>query len=197
MMRNRPRILGITGGSGVGKGEVCRLLAQRGVKIIDTDSLAHRVILRSVTPAYDEILAYFGREILGDDNEIKRKKLGAIVFADKAKLAALSKIVHKYVRAKCEEIVAAYAGEIIAIDAPVLVEAAMQDMCDIIIGVFARHDLRIERIMARDGIERPAAESRINSQMPEAVLRGHVDIAVENNGTLQELEEKIREIKIV
>ena len=195
MMRNKPsRVIAVTGGSGVGKGEVCRILACRGVEIIDTDSLSHSTILRGATPAYDEITAEFGCGILNNDGEIDRKKLGAIVFADKAKLTVLSKIVHKYVRAQCEEIVRKSTGKVIAIDAPALVEAGMQDMCDTIIGIFADRDLRIQRITARDGISREAAEKRINSQMPDAELRGHVDIAIDNNGTLQELEGKLREI---
>ena len=193
MMQNKslPRIIGITGGSGVGKGEACRILAGRGVEIINTDSLAHRIILRGVSSAYDEVLTEFGSSILGDNGEIDRKKLGAIVFADKSRLAALSGIVHKYVRGQCEEIVRLSTGNIIAIDAPALIEAAMQDMCDDIIGIFAHRDLRIKRIMARDGISLDAAEKRIDSQMPDAVLRGYVDIAIDNNGTMQELEEKL------
>ena len=192
MMRNKPRIIAVTGGSGVGKGEVCRILARDGAEIIDTDSLAHRVMRRGETAAYDEVVAEFGREILGDDEEIDRKKLGPIVFSDKGKLAALSAIVHKYVRAQCEEIVAKSASDTIVIDAPALVEADMQYMCDVIVGIFARRDLRIARIIARDGISSEVAEKRIGSQMPDAVLRGHVDIAIENNGTIHELEEKLR-----
>jgi len=193
MMQNKPRIIGITGGSGVGKGEVCRIFERKGIEIIDTDSLSHKTILRGITPAYDEIIAEFGSNILGDDGEIDRKKLGSIVFSDKAKLAVLSKIVHKYVRAQCEEIVHNSTCKIIAIDAPALVEASMQDMCDSIIGIFACRDIRIARIMKRDSISCDAAQKRIDSQMSDDVLRGYVDIAIENNGTLHELEGMLRE----
>jgi len=192
-MQNKPRIIGITGGSGAGKGEVCRILARGGVEIIDTDSLSHRTIMRGETSAYDDVLFKFGYEILGNNLEIDRKKLGAIVFSDKEQLAVLSKIVHKYVRAQCEEIVRQSTSKTIAIDAPALVEANMQDMCDTVIGIFSNRNLRIDRIVARDGIGRDDAQKRIDSQMPDAILRGHVDIIVINNGTLQELEEKLRE----
>jgi len=196
MLSKRPMIIGITGGSGVGKGELCRILAARGIEIIDTDSLSHRAILHG-NPAYDEILSEFGIEILGANNEIDRKKLGKIVFSDKQRLATLSKIVHKYVQHECEKIVAASSAKAIAIDAPALVEANMQDFCDIIIGVFADNDLRIARIMARDNITRDAAQSRINSQMPNEQLRGYIHYAIENNGNLQELEAKLSEITIL
>lgn len=193
MLNNKPKIIGITGGSGVGKGEACRLLACRGMEIIDTDSLSHRVILRG-NAAYDEILQEFGGDILGENSEIDRKKLGAIVFSNKAKLAMLSSIVHKYVQKECEEIISNTTNSIIVIDAPALVEANMQGICDLVIGVFAKRDIRVERIMERDGIGRDAAQMRINSQMTDDVLRGYIDIAIDNNGTLQELEEKVREI---
>jgi len=193
MMRNRPRIIGLTGGSGVGKGEVCRILARRGAQIIDTDSLSHKAILRE-NPAYDEIIAHFGNKILADTGEVDRKKLGAIVFSDKSQLDMLSKIVHKYVQAECERIIQKSVAEIIVIDAPALVEANMHGDCDLVIGIFARKNLRIARIMARDGISLDAAERRIESQMPDDVLKTFVDMAIDNNDDISDLEEKLREI---
>lgn len=190
-MRSRARIIGVTGGSGAGKGEVCRILAHRGALIIDTDTIAHRVILMD-SPAYDEVLAAFGRKILGDDGQIARKKLGAIVFADKAKLAVLSGIVHKYVRVETERIITEGNCGLVVIDAAALIEAGMEDICDVVIGVFAEKNLRLQRIMARDDISCEDARRRIESQMADDVLRGYVDVTVENNGSLAELDEKVR-----
>lgn len=197
-MQNKPRIIGVTGGSGVGKGEVCRVLAGLGtdVLIIDADRVAHGVILAG-KPAYDKVLVAFGDGILGDDGEIARKKLGAIVFADKAQLSILSDIVHKYVRKECEDIVAANPDRVIVIDAAALVEGDMIGDCDVVIGVFAEHDLRAKRISVRDHISLDAAKQRIASQMADDVLRGHVDVVVENSGTLEELREKVRKLGIL
>jgi len=193
MMQNRPKIIGLTGGSGVGKGEVCRILGRSGAEIIDTDSLSHKAILRG-NPAYDEIIAHFGGDILAKTGEIDRKKLGAIVFSDKSQLDALSKIVHKYVQIECENIIQKSTAHTVVIDAPALVEANMQGHCDLVIGIFARKDLRIARIMARDGITLEAAQKRIESQMPDDVLKTFVDIVIDNNSSLSDLEEKLREI---
>ena len=187
------KIIGLTGGSGVGKGVVCEFLARRGAVIINADAMAHKIILRG-GPAYDEVVARFGHPVLDAADEIDRKKLGAIVFGDKAALGELSRIVHKYVRAQCEAVIAGLAGKTIVIDAPVLIEAGMKDMCNVVIGIFAEKHLRISRIMARDGISRADALRRINSQMPDDVLKSHVDIAIDNNGTIEELEGKLDEI---
>ena len=186
-MRNKPKVVGLTGGSGVGKGEVCRIFATYGAHIVDTDSVAHGVYLAG-KPAYDEVLAAFGTEILDEGGEILRKKLGAVVFGDKALLAVLSSIVHKYVILECNEIISATDSSFVVIDAPALVEADMHTSCDIVIGVFADIERRISRIAARDGISREAAAARCASQMPDDVLRTYVDIAIENNGDLADLE---------
>lgn len=189
-MQSKPKVIGLTGGSGVGKGEVCRIFASHGALIIDTDSMAHGVY-KSGKPAYDEILAAFGTEILGDDGEISRKKLGAIVFADKAKarLAELSSVVHKYVIVECNEIISATDSSIVVIDAPALIEAAMHNSCDVVVGVFADLAHRISRIVARDSITREAAAARCASQMPDDAVRVHCDIQIENNSDLADLKE--------
>ena len=185
----RSRIIGLTGGSGVGKGEVCRILAERGALIIDTDSIGHMVIKRG-QPAYNEVLAEFGDGIL-TDNENYRKKLGSVVFGDKIKLEKLSRIVHKYIIEETLHIIKTAENSLIVIDAPVLIEANMAHVCDVVVGVFANRNIRIERIMARDSITAEAAERRIGSQMPDEELARHVDISIQNNGNLAELKEKL------
>ncbi|MCL2350647.1 MAG: dephospho-CoA kinase [Defluviitaleaceae bacterium] len=195
MMQSKPKtlIIGLTGGSGVGKGEVGRILAAKGAHVINADKVAHGVIL-SGNPAYDEVLTAFGRGILDADNEIDRKKLGAIVFADKSKLALLSGIVHKYVQIECEKIFATTDSKVVVVDAAALTEAGMTDMCNAVIGVFALRKLRVGRIVARDNISREAAEQRIAAQMPDEELQLWVDFVVENNGDLIELERSVDEI---
>ena len=190
----RPFVIGITGGSGAGKGEVCRFLATRGMTILDTDKMAHEQILRG-KPAYDEVLAAFGDSILGQDGQIDRKKLGAIVFADKIALARLSTIVHKYVQQECENIIARHTGPIV-IDGAALVEAGMDKACDVVIGVFAPLKTRISRITARDNITPEAAARRISSQMPDETLRKFCHIMIENDTGLEELADKCSQIPI-
>jgi dephospho-CoA kinase len=202
MMQNKI-IIGLTGGSGVGKGEVCRvfetLFGTHNIEIIDTDSLSHQVILSNSTLAYKEILSFFGEGILNDNNdndnsdniEINRKKLGAIVFVDKEKLNILSSIVHKYVIQRTLEIIEATKKQLIVIDAPVLVEAGMKNHCDIVLGIFAPQDKREERICARDNLTPDEAKRRINSQMPDEELAKHVDFRIDNTSSKEDLYEKV------
>lgn len=188
MTRNRAvlTIIGVTGGSGAGKGELCRILSAFGVEIIDADKVAHGVIMPG-KPAYREVVNAFGSGILGPKGEIDRKRLGAIVFGNKTSLALLSKIVHKYVCQACEEIFNNTTTPVVAVDAAALTEGGMTGLCDLVVGVFANKQTRIDRIMARDSISREAAESRITSQMSDDELKTHVDIAIENNGSTDEL----------
>jgi len=189
MMQNK-RIIGLTGATGAGKGEVCRILAEKGAIIIDTDSLSHDAILPG-RPAYHEVLAEFGHGILDEQKQIVRKQLGDIVFADKSKLNILSKIVHKYVIEECESLIEGLSCGLIVIDAPLLIEAEMQNICCIVIGVFAPENTRMERIINRDGISHESAARRMASQMPENILRQHVDIAIENSGNLDDLKKQV------
>ncbi|MCL2854134.1 MAG: dephospho-CoA kinase [Defluviitaleaceae bacterium] len=193
-MSQNKLIIGVTGGSGAGKGEVCRVLADFGAQILDADKIAHSVIKKGATPAYDEILAVFGNQILGAGNEINRKILGDIVFADKGKLAQLSQIVHKHVIYAINKAVKTSDNSVIAIDAPVLVEAGVDKMCHAVIGVFAPHEMRINRIIARDGLTRKSALARINSQMPDAELARHITHKVDNDGDFQHLYNQITKI---
>ena len=184
-------IIGVTGGSGAGKGEVCRALVEMNAQILDADDMSHEVILRGKTAAYDEIWGHFGNEVLDTKGEIDRKVLGRIVFNDSEKLAVLTKIVHKYVIQRTLEALAISSNRIIVIDAPLLVEAGVHNMCNVVVGVFAPREVRMERIMKRDGITFEAALARINSQMSDSELANHCDYIIHNNGDLEDLNAQI------
>ena len=70
---NKMKIIGLTGGTGSGKGVVSAFLKNNGAYIVDADKIAHDIILKG-KPAYAELVEYFGKEILGDDGEVVRRK---------------------------------------------------------------------------------------------------------------------------
>lgn len=162
------KIIGLTGGTGSGKGFVSERLKARRAFVMDADAIAHEIIEKG-KPAYDEIVDYFGKDILDENGEIIRRKLGDIVFSDKDKLAFLNSCTHKYINMeilkKIEEVkpqTNVYSA--IVIDAPLLAEAGLTDICDDIWVVYADSEVRVKRIMERDSITEEQARNRIASQ---------------------------------
>lgn len=162
-------IIGITGQSGSGKGFLSSEFKKLGYIHADADKIYHELLEKN-DELRQELVRAFGADI-ENDGVIDRKALGAKVFGKKhrRKLEKLNKIAHKYV---CREYVqlimrAKSDGERgFIIDAPLLIEARLHKLCDACICVAASRETRVRRIMARDGIDRDAAELRINSQKP-------------------------------
>ena len=162
------KIIGLTGGTGSGKGYVSERLKARKAYVIDADAVAHEIIEKG-RPAYKEIVDYFGSEILDEDGNIFRRKLGNIVFSDKDKLAFLNSCTHKYINMEIMRIIEEVKPQTnvysaIIIDAPLLAEAGLVDICDDIWVVYADSEVRVKRIMERDSIREEQARNRIASQ---------------------------------
>ncbi len=186
-------VIGLTGGTGSGKGVVSAYLEKKNAYIIDCDSIAHDIIMPG-KEAYDEIIAFYGEEILDRDKKIIRKKLGDIVFSDKDKLAFLNECTHKYI---CREIFsriqeAEKGGFFICVlDAPLLIEAGLVDICDRVWAVLSEEETQIKRIMDRDGITREQAKKRIQCQKSKEEYKRAADEIIDNNGDLCYVEEQI------
>ena len=192
-MRNKSVVIGLTGNIGAGKNVVADILRSHGAAVIDADETSHR-IMRNGHEAYDEVVSAFGTEILLKNGEIDRKKLGKIVFNDKIKLDKLVKITHKYIIKDNLTSLSKFKKdgvEIIVLNAPLLVESGMNEHTDTVWFVFAEENLRIERVIIRDGVDRESVTSRIKSQTRPLALMQAADETIENNGTLEELKEKI------
>ena len=184
------KVLGVTGGTGAGKTEVCRILQEQGGKIIDADCIT-RKLQEQGQPVYLEIVSYFGTEILKEDGALDRKKLGAIVFGDQKKLAALNQIVHKRVSEEIKKQVEAYRREgtvpFVVLDVPIPVEEGFFDTADRIWAVIANDDLRIRRLCRRMGLTEEEAERRIAAQMTNREYEAIADVPIENESGQEEL----------
>ncbi len=153
------KVLGITGGSGCGKTTLLKTAETMGVYCIDCDALYHE-LLQSCEPMLAELKAAFPEAFT--EGGFDRKKLGAIVFADAEKLLQLNQITHRYVK---REVLRQIKGKrFVAIDAIALFEGGLAELCDITVAVVAPDELRVERLMRRDGISRNYALSRIRAQ---------------------------------
>ena len=181
-------IIGLTGGSGAGKGYVCRIFAEYGIPSVDADEV-YRIVSARGMPCLEELRECFGDGILTVDGELDRRVLADIVFRRGAedKLASLNKIAHKYVIEYCErwiserERIGDYA---VIIDAPQLFESGLNKRCGLVVSVIASRECRVGRITERDGISRERAEKRIDSQYDDAFFAANSDYVVESgNGS--------------
>lgn len=191
------KVIGLTGGTGSGKSVVSKSLAEAGAVSVDADQIAHEIILKG-EPAYQEIIAYYGTGILDEDGNIIRKKLGEIVFNDGEKLAFLNQCTHKYICAEVDRQIAAAkeAGTAIAIvlDAPLLLEAGLEQVCDWVWVVYADPEVRAQRVMARDGVTYELAKARIANQKSWEEYKQAADTVIDNSKDLAYLQGQLSEL---
>lgn len=192
------KIVGLTGGSGTGKGTVAKIFAEHGIPSVDTDAVYHE-LLENDRELNLELAAAFGAGILGEGGKVNRKLLAATVFGKEntpALLHTLNQITHKYVMSETKKRLAEYANTAPAalIDAPLLFEAGLDSWCEAVIGVLADRETRIQRVMKRDGIDRAAAIRRIDAQPDDNFFRERCNIVLENNGDLANLQKEVRDI---
>lgn len=179
--------VGLTGGIACGKSRVRRHLAAAGFGTLDLDAVAHEMIAPG-GPAYDDVVAAFGRGILAADGTVDRKVLGARVFADAAARAELNALVHPRVRDEEARRAAAHAaagGRVFVTDAALLVEAGLHLRFDRLVVVDCEGGEQLRRLVARDAIEETAARARIAAQMPAAEKRRFAHIVFDASGSLE------------
>lgn len=193
-------VIGLTGGSGVGKGFVSELFLQRGIPALDTDRVS-RAVCEKGSPCLNELVSVFGEEILMPDGSYHRKKMGEIVYSDPAKRAVLNEISHRYILSACRDWLVEKEKEgfpAAIIDAPLLYESGFDKECGVIVAVSASRETRISRITERDGISRETAEKRIDTQLDTAfyLLNGAYMIYNQKNTSREALLSVIDDILV-
>ena len=173
-------ILGITGGTGCGKTTLLKEIEKLGGLILDCDTIYHQLLSTD-----KEMLSAIGSRFPGtvENGALQRKKLGAIVFSDEKALLDLNKISHSAVKAEVLRRLA-LSPDLAAIDAIALFEGGLSELCDVTVAVTAPETVRIQRLMARDGISEEYARSRIAAQHGEAWFREKCSYVLSNDGSL-------------
>lgn len=174
-------VIGITGGTGCGKTTALNELEKLGALIIDCDALYHE-LLQSDEPMITELKANFPGAVV--DGVLDRKALGRIVFSDSVALLSLNAITHRHVDRALTELLRRHAmagGRLAAIDAIELISSGVGKRCAATIAVTADRELRIQRIMARDGISREYATMRVDAQKPDTYFAENCDYVIKNN----------------
>ncbi|MER5864710.1 dephospho-CoA kinase [Kitasatospora sp. NPDC002040] len=186
--------IGLTGGIGAGKSEVSRQLAALGAVIVDSDLIAREVVAPG-TAGLRAVAAEFGPSVLQPDGSLDRPALGALVFADPERLAALNAIVHPLVRARSAELEAA-AGErdVVVHDVPLLAENGLAPLYDQVIVVDASDQVRIDRLVRLRGMTEAEARSRMAAQADRETRLAIADLVIDNSGSLAELAPRVQDV---
>lgn len=185
-------LLGLTGNIACGKSAVVNMLAKRGATTIDADTLVHK-IQQPDGIAYQPIIAEFGKDILtgGEGSPIDRKKLGSIVFADKAALRRLEFITHPLVRVELLQSIANATSQLVVLDAIKLLENRLDSGCDGVWVVTCSPEVQVERLMARNNFTREEALLRINAQTPQEEKIARANYLINNSGSLEDTEKQV------
>lgn len=168
--------VGITGGIGSGKSTVCRLFAERGIAVYDSDREAKRLM---AGPLRASIEARFGASIY-HDGQLDRRALAQVVFNDSQALADLNALVHPAVRADFEAWAERQTGDYVILESAILYESGFDDTVDRVVAVLAPLEVRIERTCRRDGASEEEVRRRIATQLNDDELAAKADVTMVN-----------------
>jgi len=189
------KVWGLTGNIGSGKSTVARLLAGRGVPVIDADQIAREVV-QPGRPALREIAARWP-QVVSPDGTLDRKALAGRVFDDRGELARLNAIVHPRIAEEVSARIDALAGAgrpVAVYEAALIVENGLHAGLDGLIVVTAPENVRIARLRARDGMTETEARARIAAQLPEAEKVRLATFVIENTGSESGLSAQVDEL---
>ena len=186
--------IGLTGGIACGKSEAGRILEREGAQVRDADELAHELI-RYGGPLFDKVVERFGAGIVGRDGEIDRQILGRRVFADAADRKALEALIHPEVIRVLREWIAGETrrGKNAVAIVPLLFEVGWTDLWDAVVCVASSEEVVIERLKQR-GLSEHEARARMSAQMPLEIKIRKANYVIQNDGTLDSLEKRTREV---
>ena len=187
-------VIGLIGGIGSGKSSVSAIRHSLGVEIIDADKVGHEAYTPN-SEGWKKVISVFGQDIVGPENEIDRKKLGGIVFSDPSEMEKLNKLMHPIIHNLVEEKIKLLSNQgvkVVVLEAAILIEANWQDLTDEIWLAKSNQEVVIERVQLRNNFTREEIIKRIQSQMSNDEREKHSDIVIDNNGTIEQLEEKVK-----
>ena len=186
------KVIGITGNSGSGKTTATKILKRLcDAEVIDADKVVRELSVPG-TKYLDAIKEKFGESVFLEDDTLNRKALAEKIYNSKEDLEVLNGLTFKYVVEEIKFRIEESKSEIIVLDAPLLFESGLDENCTAVIGLTAPFELKVERIVKRDGISEETAYSRINIQAKDEFYLNKADVVIENNNQ-DELEDKLKE----
>ena len=185
------KVIGLTGGIASGKSTASDYIRSLGFEVLDADVYARKVTEKD-SAGYHKIIEAFGTDILDENKEIDRRKLGEIIFNDPKERKKLNGISHPEIRRMMNADQEAFLKHNhVFLDIPLLFENGLDKNCDITITVYVTKENQMERLMERNNLTEKEAASRVNSQMSLDEKKDLSDHAFDNNGDKKELYNQI------
>lgn len=189
----RKPVLGLIGGIGSGKSRVAAALAEQGGRVIVADELGHQALRQPEIRRH--IVERWGAQLLGEDGEIVRPRLGVIVFGDAAQRRLLEEIVHPWIgraiQAEVERLQADPAVRFVVLDAAVMIEAGWHALCDKLLFVDTPRSVRLDRLSRQRGWSAQELQARENAQLPLTAKAIQADHVLDNSGSLEHLNRQV------
>jgi len=183
-------IIGLTGGIGSGKTAVSDIFASQGIDIIDAD-LASRVVVQKGKPALDKISEHFGAEILSENGELNRAKLREIIFKAPEERHWLESLLHPIIAEQIRYELGSSKSPYCILVSPLLLETEQKDFCNSLLIVDVPEKFQIQRTALRDNVPEKQVESIMATQIDRAKRLGLADEIIVNDGTLEDLKQKV------
>ncbi|WP_067200484.1 dephospho-CoA kinase [Microbacterium sp. XT11] len=186
-------LIALTGGIASGKSTIARRLAEHGAVVVDADQIV-RDVQAPGSPVLARIAEEFGGDVLTSTGELDRAALGALVFGDAERLAALNAIVHPAVRAESQrrfdDAFARDPQAVVVYDVPLLVEARVDDPWDLVVVAHAPASDRLRRLVSLRGMDAAAAQARIDAQVSDDRRLAIADVVIDTGGSIEHTREQ-------
>ena len=188
-------IIGLTGSIASGKSTIAEMIRAYDIPIVDGDVIARQVVEKG-SSTLQKIVESFGQDVLTEDGELNRPKLGEIIFSNNEKRQQLNLIMHPAIREEMLRKRDAYVveGKHVVMDIPLLFESKLQHFVEKILVVTVSPELQLERLMKRNNLTEEEAKMRIASQLPLSEKEAGADAVIYNNGAIEQSREQLQTI---
>ncbi len=176
-------VIGLTGGIATGKSTVSNYFKKLGITVVDADAIAKQVVAPN-SPSLKKIKAHFGSQIVLDNGELNRVELRKLIFSNESEKLWLNNLLHPIIRQEILEQLNAANGSYVILDAPLLFENNLDELCEKTLLVDIPEELQIMRGSERDGVNKEQIKQIIAAQMPRIIKLKKADYVIDNTLSL-------------